>query len=503
MLRLGSMRAPASLPPLLVTAAVVAALNGAVYLTASAGFGGSAGFPLDDSWIHQTFARNLATLGQMAVNPGEPVSASTSPAWTLVLAVGYLLGMPPQLWPALLGWALLVALARETTLLARTVFPGRGNLHWWAGILTIAEWRLVWAAFSGMETLLFTVVTLALLRHAAVTSVRGRALLGAGAGLLFLVRPEGAILGALAGGIQLLDFKRRWRSFVVYVLAAGAVALPFVLFNLAVGGRPLPAAFYAKNAGYASPVDVLNLLAYLQGAAVELSHGPVILLVPGLMFGLARRFPGAPPGWALPLLWAGCLLAAYMIWLPVLYHHGRYLMPLLPIVVIYGLHGSGLLLNALGRRRLLGATARTALALLWIVGWGRGVQIFAGNTRWVNQQQVQAALWLRDHTPASAVVGTHDIGALSYFAGRPLVDIAGLATKELVDSPKDVDRVMVTLTRSGVTYLAVFPDWYPPLYDRLRADPGVTVVHQGVAVDEFGGSRLPMQVLKWDWAPGR
>ncbi|MEK7215959.1 MAG: hypothetical protein AAB289_10230, partial [Chloroflexota bacterium] len=83
-----------------------------------------------------------------------------------------------------------------------------------------------------------------------------------------------------------------------------------------------------------------------------------------------------------------------------------------------------------------------------------------------------------------------------YFAGRRLVDIAGLATPELIDSPRDVERVMSTLTRSGVTYLAIFPDWYPPLYERLRADPGVSVVHEGVAVDEFAAAPAPMQILK-------
>ncbi len=37
------------------------------------------GYPLDDAWIHQTYARNLARTGQWAFVPGQVSSASTAP----------------------------------------------------------------------------------------------------------------------------------------------------------------------------------------------------------------------------------------------------------------------------------------------------------------------------------------------------------------------------------------------------------------------------------------
>ncbi|HRF96737.1 MAG TPA: hypothetical protein PLZ51_16130, partial [Aggregatilineales bacterium] len=61
------------------------------------------GFPLDDSWIHQVYGRNLAQLGQWAFVPDVPSSASTAPFYTLLLALGYVLNIPYMFWTHLLG----------------------------------------------------------------------------------------------------------------------------------------------------------------------------------------------------------------------------------------------------------------------------------------------------------------------------------------------------------------------------------------------------------------
>ncbi|HKY84096.1 MAG TPA: hypothetical protein VJ160_04630, partial [Anaerolineales bacterium] len=67
------------------------------------------GFPLDDAWIHQTYARNLVATGQWAFVPGEPSGGSTSPLWTVALAVGHWLGLDPRVWAYSLGAAVLAA----------------------------------------------------------------------------------------------------------------------------------------------------------------------------------------------------------------------------------------------------------------------------------------------------------------------------------------------------------------------------------------------------------
>ena len=53
------------------------------------------GFPLDDSWIHLTYARNFAEHGEWAFRLGERSAGSTSPLWTVLLSIGFLLGSRP------------------------------------------------------------------------------------------------------------------------------------------------------------------------------------------------------------------------------------------------------------------------------------------------------------------------------------------------------------------------------------------------------------------------
>ncbi|MBI2886151.1 MAG: hypothetical protein HYY02_02970 [Chloroflexi bacterium] len=472
-------------------------LDAALYLLSGWVVSGGLGFPLDDSWIHQTLARSLAASGQLAVNPGEPVAASTSLLWTLLLAVGYLLGLAPLLWAYLLGLASLVLLAWETLRLGRALLPQASPTPWLAGLLVLLEWHLVWAAFSGMETLLFAALTVGALREYAQRGLDRPWWLGVWLGLATLTRPEGLALGLLVAGWELVVKRgRRWASLAPVGLALGAVLLPGALANLALSGGPLPATFLAKHAAYGVERDLLSWAGYLGGALLTLARGPLLLAYPGVAYGLARRFPGLAPAWPLPLLWGVVLLLLYMVWLPALYHHGRYLFAVIPLVGLYGLEGARLLLERLPFRLLPRATLVIAGALL-LVSWVRGAQVYGQNVRTIAQQQVQAALWLQSHTPSNAVVATHDIGAVSYFSGRRLVDIAGLASPELVTAPRDVKRILVVLEAKEVTHVALLPGWLPQLYERLRNTPGAEVAWRAPPEDETNGGIGTFEVLRF------
>ncbi|MEW5987029.1 MAG: hypothetical protein AB1791_10385, partial [Chloroflexota bacterium] len=139
---------------------VVGAATLAVALYGYASVQGQVGFPLDDAWIHQTYARNLALNGRWEYVPGVTSAGSTAPLWTVLLAVGYWLRLPPTLWAYVLGALCLVWAGRGGAAVWRSLRPAQAHLAGLVSLILVLTWQLVWAATSGMETLLFVVLGL-------------------------------------------------------------------------------------------------------------------------------------------------------------------------------------------------------------------------------------------------------------------------------------------------------------------------------------------------------
>ncbi len=111
-------------------AAAALGLGVAVFLWKTRQIAGSIGvgaFPLDDSWIHMQFARNLAEGRGFAYNPGVPVSGSTAPLWTLALGGAFTVFGPHPVLAKALGLGLALATAWLTGSLAE-LWTGRREL---------------------------------------------------------------------------------------------------------------------------------------------------------------------------------------------------------------------------------------------------------------------------------------------------------------------------------------------------------------------------------------
>ena len=116
----------------LILVGAVVLIAGIYLLTSRFTYG--IGFPLDDAWIHQTYARNLALHREWAFRTGIPSAGSTSPLWSALLALGFLLHLSPYIWTYLLGGIILFALAfvcesavRKSVPTYRPRFPSVGG----------------------------------------------------------------------------------------------------------------------------------------------------------------------------------------------------------------------------------------------------------------------------------------------------------------------------------------------------------------------------------------
>lgn len=273
---------------------LLALLAVAFYLAVAYSQNNAFGFPLDDAWIHQVYARNLGARGEFSFFPGQPSAGSTSPLWALLLSVGYALHLDFRVWTIGLGIAFLGASAYMTQRVTFHLTENARVVNWFAPLFLVFEWHLVWAAASGMEIVLFVFLALALVE--AFFARRGAWSLGLLAGLLTLTRPEGMALAALIGGGLLLprsdaSMFQRVKALGVFAALFAVALLPYLAFNLYASGTILPNTFYAKTAEYAALTQENFLTRWLRMYRQPLI-GAQLLLVPGFLFGawkLARE----------------------------------------------------------------------------------------------------------------------------------------------------------------------------------------------------------------------
>jgi hypothetical protein len=476
----------------------LAAVSCVLYLGYSLHYG-FVGFPLDDAWIHQTFARNLGSFRQFAYNLGEPSMGSTSPLWTILLSPAYALHLEPRLWTYLLGILFLVLTARLLQRLSGLLFPEDRLAPLLTAAFCLLEWHLVWAAFSGMETILFVLLSLLVLeRHLEGNRPLLTGLLG---GLLTLTRPEGMVMLLLLGADTIwrrLQENRTaaWRRLIVHVsfLMLGFLLAisPYVALNVSVTGNLFPNTFYAKQAEYGAVAASLSMWARWARVASTTVIGAQVLLVPGCLYAAYRGVKARDSRFLLPLAWWFALVTLYALRLPVTYQHGRYLIPAIPMLLLLGVGGTR---NLPRLHRVPKQVLFLSIPLLLVAFWFRGAEQYATDVRIIDSELQAAGLWLRDNTPRTAIVGAHDIGAIGYFSQRYLVDTAGLITPEVIPFIRDEDRILAFLEQKDVDYAAIFPSWYPA----IASDPRMRPVFQssGRWVVEAGGDNIVVYQTTW------
>lgn len=453
------------------------------------------GFPLDDAWIHLQLARNLSAGQGFGLNPGEPVSLSTAPLWTLLVALLHALPWDIVTAVKTAGALLLFGNAVLVRYLAQQWGLGRS----WAllaGLVVGLTPRFLWASQAGMEILLYTLLatgglTLHLRTFAAAPSAWGTGILA----LAVLARPECAILFPLvvvdrwrAGGDLGDVCALYWRHALLFAV----LLIPWALFNYRYGGGVLPNTYYAKVGSYGL-LGALGDGAWMRvGAALLLYpleqmqelvrfsiENNVVLTVAAPLGLLAMLKKGRGGSWIIPLVLIGFpilrgLLAPFK---GATFQQGRYAAYLVPLLTVVGLVGLketwGLLQSGLSypvarrwRRWLVRLTWVLVLGNLLVLGARQG-RDYAAHVTDINQMHVEMGRWLQANTPADAVVATNDIGAIAYFSDRRILDVVGLATPEVLGFlepgvPADLG-VLRFLEQAQPDYLVILPNWYPQL----------------------------------------
>lgn len=482
------------------------------------------GFPLDDSWIHQVYARNLAQRGEWAFVPGQPSAASTSPLYTVLLAIGYWLNIAYTVWPHLLGGLALGLMAWSGGRLAERLTQINA-IYWPVALSMLLSWHLVWAASAGMETMIFA--SLVMLQfyfasaefaisqrettiHSTVKSIVWRgSRFGFIAGLTTLARPEG--LGA-AGLIGLAFLWGRplktWKATITWalsaVLAFAFCMTPYIWLNWQLTGGVLPNTAAAKQAQLAVVIANSDLLTRIRIMLEPLIAGGQLFLLPGMIYFLWRASAmNHFKRWlafAL-ILWPIALVLLYAARLPAPFQHGRYVIPALPAALVAGIVGMDALSRrysaSLWSRVLIRSCYGSAFATFVFFFVGIGADAYRQDVQVINEEMVLTAYWIHDNIQPDDLLAVHDIGAVGFFAPRPILDIAGLLNPEVIAVGYDNIQIWELMEQREAKYLMAFPDQIPGPFTQ---DSRLCLVYrsQGEASRRIGGPAMSVYRLAYN-----
>jgi len=443
----------------------------AIFIVRERQIAGAAGFPLDDSWIHLHFARNLAEGAGFSYNPGTPVAGSTAPLWTLLLAAGALMAGSSLAMAKALG-VCVTAGAALVTRRAALAWGVRPEVALVAAVALLWTGALGWGALSGMEVSLAALLTAgALLAHARDHTLATAAC----AALAVLARPEAFLLLVLLVLARPLTIRR----VVVFAVVTAGLLAPAIIFSLATVGAPYPATAAAKvEGGFVGWLGGIN-----EPAALTWVRRPLAFLREWIVW-LASTHWLLPVALcpALVLVWLRAGRALGLVALALLAHplgmallapyrgpafqEGRYSIHLLPLAALT-------LAVAAGTRppRRDRARAHVLIAVLWLAV--AAITLIPAATRYgwavqnINAMQVHLGRWVDAHLPKTTPIAANDIGAIAYFSRREVIDLMGLVTPEIIPYRRQGEEgILRFVGEQCPDYVIVFPAWFPDMTAR-------------------------------------
>lgn len=255
----------------------------------------------------------------------------------------------------------------------------------------------------------------------------------------------------------------------------------------------MPNTFYAKQAEYAA-WQTQPLIYRLGVLLIQVFTGPSIILLPGVIGWIILSIRRKAWATLASVLWCGGYLYLYISRLPA-YQHGRYLMPAMPSLFLFGLLA---LLefrkSALFRRYQLTAQAiwQISLALTTIGFVFLGARSYGEDVGYIESEMVVTAKWVDQNIPPNAIVAAHDIGALGYYDNHPLIDLAGLVSPAVIPFIRNQNRLAQYLTEQDANYLIAFPGFYP----ELTKNTPIVYSTGGSLAPSIGGEN--MTVYLWE-----
>ncbi len=402
------------------------------------------GFPLDDTWIFLGYAKTLANTGHFSIDPNTPPSAGiTAPLYLLIISFAFLLGLKSEFLFILILNIILLYLS--SIFLYRIIFKLSDDflLSSLLTIIFLIEPMTVSISNSGMETMLFVFFELFII-DAILEDVPYLVFLLIGIG--FWVRPE--IIFLLPFYILFYRKKIKIKNIMFFII-------PFFLYFLFL--KIFTGEFIAQT-GKAKSVffSYIDKLDFVKESAVYFFNigFPLILILSFISIFFIRKKSKI---FKLLFFYILFFYMFYLFYLPILYNFGRYLFPIVPLIFVLSSFSINKIPKKLGYFKII---IFIIIFLFAINNFNKGKINYAYKVHQFIVRHIIMANWINNNTPKNAIIATHDIGAIGYLTQRHIVDLVGLANKDVIGLSTQPDKLKSFLFNKKVNYIAVLNSWF-------------------------------------------
>lgn len=438
-------------------------------------------YPLDDAYIHLTMARNLAEHGYWGINTNSFDSASSSILYTLILSVFIKIFGDNVYYPLLIN-----ILAGYATVYYCYKFFSEfyGKREIVLGLtLLIPFCQLYMMVISGMEQTLHILLTVLMVYYIKKNLISdfaksdfSKLLLVA---LLFgAVRFESMFFIFIL--TILLCLIRKWKVGISLFIAGFFSITVFGIISVKCGGYFFPNSLLMK--GNYPESDVLDSFwnIFKKGILMNISFYK-LFLAPLLLIAIYfnekyrnQRWRSILQNELIVVLIIGTLVL-HSLFAVIRYRYENYLMAaivlvIVPIVVDFYKNRKSKQ-SIIHKILLLGSFSAVLFYCIYISIFNYKVVKYASKN--IQEQQLEMARFLENYYHGQKVVA-NDIGAISYFSGIHIFDIAGLASTNVagfyyenkhLDSKK-FDEVFHQflanyITRNQYKVAIIYPKWFP------------------------------------------
>ncbi|MCY7360741.1 MAG: hypothetical protein LH629_01525, partial [Ignavibacteria bacterium] len=392
------------------------------YLRSAFKVNGFYSFPLDDPWIHLTFAKNLAQYFSFSYFKNEMVTAgSTSPLYTILIAVGFFITQNEMMLSYTVGILFLCLGAVAFYKLALYEFNKEVIFSLVCTGLFLTDKWLNFIAVSGMETTMFIFI---LILCAYFYRERKAIPFAVMLGLIMWTRPDGIVF-IIAIVLDYFLVKMYSTKDVrlelfngdelkkIVIIFSGIVVLYFIM-NLVLSGSILPNTYNAKLEYY-SP-EFRSRMEFLKYEVWEyFKTGSYYVLMIGFLFSVGKLIYDLNKREYNPntlyILFILGLVFIYWFKLPYAHRFGRYMMPIIPffiLVATLGFRDIARLINRFANNVIF---ARSLFFIFIAITYFIGIRNYEENRegyavqcKYIYDRQVKAANWIKDNTKEDDVI---------------------------------------------------------------------------------------------------